>query len=459
MAAMQTPLRSRSRNSATKLAHLPATALFLSFALRTFAAVDFTDVLLLADGSFASLTADTVNEWPALGGQIRLEFQTSNRNRAVWLGGNRNKREVRALDMPVYEIQAGFSPDTGALSSVEFVLFSRGDVVQAGGGDGEIGRLVSGAVHDDKAFRDLFARVKERFETTFGKVAQSRVQHPVKGHEQRQFAWNVEKGRVLLSVGRTESGNTFRGEYIRVAVAPPDGKRADASSGPKPSGMPDAGRITARSADLASNVVRKEDGSTYVDNIPMVDQGDKGYCVVATLERIVRYYGGSTSQHELAQLLNTADGGGTAIRYDRFVSPSVCKRFNFKQEAVRFERPDPKKVLQRYNAAAAVKIDTGKKKDDKSLEAALSAADPATLREAVSGMKECREFVSSVRKYVDAGIPLVWGVPGHIRMIVGYNETAGKILYSDSWGANHERNEMSVAEALLSTKALFAVHP
>ena len=432
-------------------------ALFLCTAVQA-VAVDLSDAILLIDKDFSSLTATTVNDWPALGGMIRLTFQTEDHERAVWLGGNRDRKEVRALDFPVYEIQAGFHPGTESLSSMEFVLFSRGDVVKAGAGDDEVGQLVTQAVHDDKAFRDLCVRVKDRLETAFGKASQSRVQRPVKGHEQRLFAWNTAKGRVLLSVGRTEVGKTFRGEYIRVTIGPPEKEKPKTVSGPRPVGMRDQGKITARGTDLTANVVREEDGTVYVDNIPMVDQGDKGYCVVATLERLVRYYGGTTSQHELAQLLNTADGGGTAIRYDRFVSPAVCKRFGFKQEVVRFEKPDLRKVVQRYNAAGILPIEAGKKNEDQ-LKEALATADSETLHSVVAEMKECRALLPVVRRYIDRGIPIVWLIPGHIRMIIGYDEKAGTVIYSDSWGAGHERNEMSTAEALLQTKALFAVHP
>lgn len=60
---------------------------------------------------------------------------------------------------------------------------------------------------------------------------------------------------------------------------------------------------------------------------------------------------------------------------------------------------------------------------------------------------------------VDKGEPLLWSIPGHTRLIVGYNEKASRILYSDSWGAGHERKEMSAAEAVLMTQICFAVHP
>jgi hypothetical protein len=47
----------------------------------------------------------------------------------------------------------------------------------------------------------------------------------------------------------------------------------------------------------------------------MVDQGDKGYCVVASVERVMRYYGAAVDQHELAQVANSDAAIGTVRRH------------------------------------------------------------------------------------------------------------------------------------------------
>ena len=49
-----------------------------------------------------------------------------------------------------------------------------------------------------------------------------------------------------------------------------------------------------------------------LEGVPMVDQGAKGYCAAAVLERLLRYYGRDTDQHEIAQLLGTSAHGGTS---------------------------------------------------------------------------------------------------------------------------------------------------
>lgn len=423
--------------------------------------VDFTDAVLLRNAGMASVRAETLDRWASPDGQLFFKFFGEGRDRAVWLGGNRDRHDldVRALGLPVYEAQAGFRQD-GGLASLELVLFSRGDVVQAGGaGDA----AVEAAVHDEKAFRALCTRVNGQLEEALGKAAQHRTQRPVKNHEQRLFRWVSPQGAVVLSVGLTEERGTFRGEYIRVKVLPAapsgGGPAAGVRAGPVPVAGRDPARITARKGSLADHVVREEGGAVYVGDIPMVDQGDKGYCVVATLERLIRYYGGEVSQHELAQLLNTKDGGGTRIGLGRFVSDDICRKFHFKREKVKVERPPAEKVLKRYNAAAAQKIAVGKHAKGEEIWTALAEADAETLAASVKVFPECRDFMQTVRRWTEKGIPLVWSVPGHIRLLIGCDEAAGDVFYSDSWGAGHERKRMPVAKALMITEACFAVHP
>jgi hypothetical protein len=48
---------------------------------------------------------------------------------------------------------------------------------------------------------------------------------------------------------------------------------------------------------------------------------------------------------------------------------------------------------------------------------------------------------------------------GHMRMIIGYNATTGGVIYTDSWGAGHERKVMTRAEAEEMTTAVFSMTP
>src|SRR5450759_2006749 len=81
-----------------------------------------------------------------------------------------------------------------------------------------------------------------------------------------------------------------------------------------------------------------------------------------------------------------------------------------------------------------------------------------------------RDFTADIIKHVDIGIPLVWSVMlgivpenpklpqafgGHMRIILGYNKDKNDIVYSDSWGAEHEKKLMSMEDAWTITTGLY----
>ena len=80
-----------------------------------------------------------------------------------------------------------------------------------------------------------------------------------------------------------------------------------------------------------------------------------------------------------------------------------------------------------------------------------------------------------IHRYIDDGIPLLWSLTlgkypeepsiaqqaggGHMRIIIGYNDKTGQVLFSDSWGAGHELKRMSMDNAYSATQGLFTMSP
>ncbi|MFT5470724.1 MAG: hypothetical protein ACI8UO_005855, partial [Verrucomicrobiales bacterium] len=48
---------------------------------------------------------------------------------------------------------------------------------------------------------------------------------------------------------------------------------------------------------------------------------------------------------------------------------------------------------------------------------------------------------------------------GHMRMIIGYNESDNRIVFTDSWGAGHEKKRMQVGHAFGATFGLYSMQP
>lgn len=108
---------------------------------------------------------------------------------------------------------------------------------------------------------------------------------------------------------------------------------------------------------------------------------------------------------------------------------------------------------------------------------ALARADPALLRKAANAMSGRGAFWNAVRKSIDRGDPLLWGVVigildepglpssqppgGHLRLIVGYRDSPREIVFADPWGPAHAAKRLPLADAWAETATLhsFQIRP
>lgn len=151
--------------------------------------------------------------------------------------------------------------------------------------------------------------------------------------------------------------------------------------------------------------------------VPMVDQGPKGYCAPATLTRVVQYYGHQTTMNEMAAMMETQGGDeGTLVSDVLEGVRKVTRRLHlsFKEEGLPDkERLDNERRLDRW-------VDT------------------------------------AVIAYIDNGNPIFWTVPLHQRLIVGYNAQNREVLSSDSWGQKGY-DRISYLEAAKNTEGIWII--
>ena len=293
------------------------------------------------------------------------------------------------------------------------------------------------------------------------------------------FSWSKAPSVYLLEFSYQKdakaTGVQFRPEFVRLRV----------SALPKQLGLV-AAAITKASAgqrvsktSLVANVTKDPSGDVFLSNVPMVDQGPKGYCAVATAERVFRYYGMAVDQHEMAQVANTGAGGGTnpeamlkaltALQgrlhvHVRAISKWDYAEFNrmiadYNREAKRNKKPE-------INLAGMRTIDIGE---------IYGSMDPVSLKESKTVKKkgEFEKFKREIAEKIDKGIPVMWGVElglypeaenpqahgGHMRLIIGYNNKTNELIYSDSWGAKHAMKRMPSDNAFPMTTGLYFMEP
>jgi hypothetical protein len=257
--------------------------------------------------------------------------------------------------------------------------------------------------------KDLLACERAAEEALTAVLGGPRAQTFQQAERKRVPRWDWQGAAFLL--------DARKGEFVMVRILP--AAQADER------GSSERRTDNAVKQDLAANVASEANGDVWIRNIPMVDQGEKGYCAVATAERILRYYGIAVESHDLADAAGTEKGGGTT--WD-----GMCAAI--------------KRIADRNQRSLRVLGD-------------LSSA-------------------RAVGRYIDRGIPLIWGLfvtqeiedlahrrrdarqgaepaewaqrlkversatrrtkpdlsGGHLRLIVGYNAKTGEIAYSDSWG-------------------------
>ena len=358
------------------------------------------------------------------------------------------------LSLPVVEFLARFQNDK--LSELTAVFYARGD---------------AGSIPKE-TFDGLVRRCAEHLSAFTKTKFTPRPKDPGSAVKADGLLWQNDRARFLLEYSVTREVRTrnidFRAEFVRLTLTAPE-KRASLlasipSARPKFSGPAHVRRDTAT-------------GDVLIPDVPMVDQGQKGYCVVAATERVLRYYSLDVDANELAQVANSDAERGTSQAGMLGALKKIAARLKLRVREI--EGTDVKGVLdliKDYNreakrAKTEPVPDPGNRIDVGAVYARMRFE---TLRDARTRNKsDLTRFQRTLQSSVDQGVPLLWsvqlglapepGIPqnagGHMRLLIGYNPSTQEVLYSDSWGAGHELKRMPTPDAWAITTGLTLVEP
>ena len=368
-------------------------------------------------------------------------------------------------------------------SGVEGALFAQSVVeAQAQFKRGTLGRLVFYLYNRG----DLGAISKSEFQQQVAKTSRSITQAlqkkgaPLKSQNRSAKAvinktvWT--KGQNQVNLEYSFSRTPFRAEFIRVRYMPYDpSMRAQL--------LPGARSVKKKyqvisPQRLQKKVLRTQDGDVHLKEIPMVNQGDKGYCVVATAERVLRYFERDLDQHEMAQLANTSSQRGTTSEDMMKALRTIARKTDLRVKTL-YEISDKEfqKLVKKYNnyakRAGYALLPAGA---EYNWLYTYNVVDKEAFRAVREGQKvDMKKFFAQVKKNINQGLPLSWtvmvglvnepqlesipGVYGHMRMIVGYNERKREILFSDSWGPGHEVKRLPLVDAWTISSGLYGMMP
>lgn len=365
--------------------------------------------------------------------------------------------ELDLFGLPIVEAVARFREDR--LVELTAVIYARGDAGSVSREQFE--RIVKKSIDAVSEFTGA------KF-TPRGKDAGNAV-------KAEGVMWRTPQGNFLLEYSFTREVKSrdipFRAEFVRLEVTSPQQTLNLLTTARTTT----PGRFTG-----ASNLKRDmASGDVLINGIPMVDQGQKGYCAVACTERVMRYYGVQVDANEIAQIANSDAERGTSADAMFDAIKKLGARLRVRVRPI--EQPSVREIISLigdYNRAA--------KKGDR----APQIADPGHMIDVgavyrqmqVEVLRDVRtknksdvsRFQRAVQGSIDKGEPLLWSVilgfvpetpalpqasGGHMRLIIGYNNKTQQIMYTDSWGAGHELKRMSLEDAWTITTGLTSIQP
>ena len=282
-----------------------------------------------------------------------------------------------------------------------------------------------------------------------------------------RWLWECPGAYIALTESSTGHGSAKRPEFLKLTLVSVEfGKEMFSSRG----GITN---LMAKRSQLKESVEERPNGDVVIKNVPMVDQGRKGYCAVASAERVFRYYGLQVDQHAMAQIAQSSAEGGTnptkmVEALKRVAGRTKTRLFQHYQ----IDQREASSTIKAYNRLAK-KTTQRQVPENTFYQQFLSVANPNTLKSVRSKGSAYDRFRKTVMDKVDEGIPLLWslqvgiikerGIPqaggGHMRLIIGYNEESDQLIYTDSWGAGHEFKKMSFPDAFTASMNLITIKP
>lgn len=358
--------------------------------------------------------------------------------------------------------EALFRFQNGQLTAANLLYYSRGTAESL----------------SEKNFDALLVGLREDLTTLTGAQPQPRPANLASAVRMEGLLWETPASQFLLEWSVTRESRTkgipFRAEFIRLTVSPKSTQTL-AIGQVAPTNMAKAALAKFNGRD---HIEKRPTGDVLLKDLPMVDQGQKGYCVVATVERVMRYYGVPVDQDELAQIANSDAAGGTSVNAMIASLNKLTARLRVKVKTLfTMDIREFLDVMTDYNRAAkkekVEQVNLGGQIID--ADECFRTVKPELYREVrLKKATDRGKFQREIQRSIDEGLPLLWSVRlglvqekellpqvfgGHMRLITGYNTKTNEIIYSDSWGLGHEEKRMPLDDAWTITMGLNSLSP
>ena len=373
--------------------------------------------------------------WQSAAGEVATRLKLREESKTSLQSSFRAYPKPDFLMFGAHPFSVALYAEDDKVTALSLVFANRGDLFGAKG---------SAEMHFDKdsspadAKKQLAAAMAKDIEAVTSTLS-AKLGPPTKtrfgdGKERRNMSrWDWRGHAILLAEAPDQ--------YVGIEVVP----AAFADMGGKVARTPEA--VIRQRAK--SNVEKRPIGDVVINDIPMVDQGPKGYCVPATAERAMRYVGIPADMYVLAMAGESGYGGGTSVEK---LLEGVGN--DIKRKGRVFERWSgiikPKDLAKHIDKGVPVIWALYSTKEFN------KTADARTAER-----KQVTELAAWKSKVADeaAGHTLATeSNTAHVVLIVGYNKETNEIAFSDSWGERFKERWITIKEAeQISQKAFWVV--
>lgn len=329
------------------------------------------------------------------------------------------RADVRVLGTRPYSL--AFYGRDGVADRLSMIFANKGDVEE----------LKAAGVDYKKQIAADAKTIGDRLAKALGPAKAAQFGQGVKTRE-RVDRWDWNGHTILLAAPR--------GEYVAVRILPT--AEADAAVAARISDAEMSSRLRAR-------VERRPNGDVVLRDIPMVDQGPKGYCVPATWERVLRYMDIPADMYALAMAAQTNVGGGTTTMAMIGAVNELVGRSG-RRLVTSGGRITPQSVAKFIDQGLPVMwgIFFVAPLDLEITKRSMRRREVADWPAYKESLKPWRKAARQIRTSRDEA---------HMCMIVGYNAATGEIAISDSWGPQYRERWITEEEANAISQGDFTI--
>ncbi len=207
------------------------------------------------------------------------------------------------------------------------------------------------------------------------------------------------------------------------------------------------GSTSGRRGAIKDNVKELSNGDVVIENIPMFNQGSRGYCAIGTLAMITQYYGLNVNIDQLAAKAGYKEGDtDNAIIIPIYEAAAK----EAKLRMIEKEKFDFRHAMRRVSEGKPILVWRYFSRERDALHTEFKALH----------QNDSSQTLPDPRK--DRAEKAAWPVfenGGHASVVTGFNRERNEVLFTESWGEETRHRRMRAEEMEATCYVLFEFEP